>query len=151
MNTILGGEIKILLYILIGVVYLFSTLYKKAKRQQEERKVNKRPVSSKNADEIFKELQRSLNIPSSTALPEEGKKTERRQPMKKLAPVRKPAYMSIKPRVNKPVVKTTTFKQDSRALPKQVIEPVQPSVAETMDFDPRKAVIFSEILTRPQY
>jgi hypothetical protein len=151
LNTNMGSEIKTILYIIIGGIYLFSVMLKKAKKQQEEKKINKRPVSTKTADDIFKELQKSLKLPGfDTAEP---KKPQARVPLKKEMSEKKPAYMSIKPRTNKPLIKRTVYKQDenNRKAEAKEKELHVPTMAETMDFDPRKAVIFSEILKRPQY
>jgi hypothetical protein len=151
LNTNMGSEIKTILYIIIGGIYLFSVMLKKARKQQEQQKMNKRPVSSKTADDIFKELQKSLRLPGFDS--PQPKKPEPRVPLKKVMSEKKPAYMTMQPRINKPIIKRTEYKQDEKNRKAEAREKDLhvPTMAETMDFDPRKAVIFSEILKRPQY
>jgi hypothetical protein len=143
LNTILGSEIKILFYILLGAIYLFSTFYKREKRKQEERRANKRPVSTQKAEDIFRELQKSLNLPRETA---ERPMVGKRVPMQKM-PMREKVVRTIKPKTAAQIKRMDIVAAEKKA------DDANPekTLAERLDFDPRKAVIFAELLKRPQY
>jgi hypothetical protein len=145
----LGSEIKILLLILIGIFYFFSSLYKKAKQKQEEYNRNKRPVDRRNAEDIFRELQKSLHLPSTTG-PEPKTQTK---PAPRVAMSKEPMLAKkFRPSMeNRNTSVNTSKKEASRKTEKKVRQETVPTMAESLDFDPRKAVIFSEILKRPQY
>lgn len=157
------GEIKILVYILIGAVYLFSRFYKKEKRKQDERRINRRPTNTQTAEQIFRELQRSLRLPGTekpeTQKPEtekpETEKPQTRTIMQRPAIEKKPAYTYDRPireeRMERPASQKSSIakKAEQRKDEKHAKAERELTLAESMEFDPRKAVIFSEILRRP--
>jgi hypothetical protein len=151
------GEIKILVYILIGAVYLFSRFYKKEKRKQDERRINRRPTNTQTAEQIFRELQRSLRLPGTENPETEKPASEKPQRtiMQRPAIEKKPAYTYDKPiREERLAPQKTPKSSIAKKLEQQKDEKHlkaerELTLAESMEFDPRKAVIFSEILRRP--
>ena len=145
----MGSEFKILFYIIIGVIYIISKLYNKEKKKQNQREVNKRPIDSQSVEDIFKELKKSLQIPSEPEYaPTESKQTnyessnKREKVVKeKMVLVREPSKIK-KTNNNIPSISETE-------VGKQKIVYEENEIAA--NFDARKAVIYSEILKRPQY
>ena len=56
----MSHEIKILLYIIIGIAYLFSRMYKKELKKQNEKKINKRKNSILEKEILLKNLLESF-------------------------------------------------------------------------------------------
>jgi len=145
----LGSEIKILLFILIGAFYLFSSFFKREKKKQDEKAINKRPVVHQTAEEIFRELQQSLRL-SNEPKPEASRPSARVALTKEPMLEKKAPRKSIDPRQGKTSSKktvTAVFEKTNQ----QKKEAEHLTLAQSLEFDPRKAVIFSEILKRPQY
>lgn len=144
----MGSEFKILFYIIIGIVYIISKLYNKEKKKQYQREINKKPVDSQSVEDIFRELKKSLQLPNE------------------------PEYTAPEPT---PTSYETGMKREKVVKDKMILvrEPSKtrkinniPSISETEvgkintktesneiadNFDARQAVIYSEILKRPQY
>ena len=153
----MNHEIKILLYIIVGIAYLFSRLYKKELKKQKEQQINKKPLSRKTAEDIFRDLQKTLDIPGLNS-PEE--------------PILKPVSQTVKERkiddktlraqklfISKSESKLKHYRpiQASKLKREDTEETfhhqttVESEYGPKIDFEPRKAMIFSEILKRPQY
>lgn len=137
----MDSKFKILFYIAIGVVYFISKVYASEKKKQNRKSFEKKPINTSKSSEIFEELKRQLNIPTeqqnkqiNTQVTSKWEKTVKEKmvlereikPRKRLAPM----VSNIKDEVVKPEVQQSELMQD---------------------FDPRKAIIFGEILKRPQY
>lgn len=153
----MSSEIKILFYILAGIVYLISTFYGKEKKKQAQRDVNKKPIDTATAEDIFEELKRSI-IPSSGQLSEPDsrqaepilpKRTERRPEISK-------NYNDYINHRKQPV--EDTFIQEAHFIRPAEIQSAdaeeKPDTAFEINFeetDPRKAFIYGEIFRRPQY
>ncbi|MES2617450.1 MAG: hypothetical protein V4613_06205 [Bacteroidota bacterium] len=149
----MSSEIKILFYIIGGIVYLIATYYGKEKKKQNERTIQKRPIPEQNAEEIFEELRKTLSF-------------------EKPPPKDKPAPISLKK--SKPS-KTPFLQVDYKEKKKKPLEQLQEHephmdhhfknveiaemdtiVEQPMEFNPhetdlRKAFIYGEIFKRPQY
>ena len=145
----MGNEFKILFYIIIGVIYIISKLYNKEKKKQNQREVNKKPIDSQSVEDIFRELKKSLQLPNepeyTTNEPtptsyETGMKREK-EVKEKMVLVREPSKIK-KTNNNIPSISETE-------VGKQKIVYEENEIAA--NFDARKAVIYSEILKRPQY
>ena len=148
---ILNHEIKILLYIIIGIGYLISRLYKKELKKQNQKQVNKRPMSSRTAEEIFRDLQKTLDLQmeEEVALPQKAATVVPKEKLRRAQKIFISKEESMLKHY-KPIHARKSLKKESM---KASSEPIQ-NVEETrpdIDFDPRQALIFSEILKRPQY
>lgn len=121
--------------------YIFFSLLRREKKKEAEKRINKRPATKKSSDEIFRELQKSLNIPANSSKPV-------------TAPVQQAPVYKKEPR-KKLVANMRHARPIKSKLPRmeRKIEPevVPAASGYDLEFDPRKAVIFSEILKRPQY
>jgi hypothetical protein len=144
----MGSEFKILFYIIIGVIYIISKLYNKEKKKQNQREVNKRPIDGQSVEDIFKELKKSLQLPNEPEYtPSETKQTnyestnKREKVVKeKMVLVREPS--KIKKTSNFPSISETEVGKQKNVIQENEI---------AANFDARQAVIYSEILKRPQY
>lgn len=153
----MGSEFKIFLYIIIGIVYLFSRMYRKELKKQEEKRAGKKPVTRRSAEDIFRELQKTLGLPETEmtpAIPEKQNKPvkEKLKPYKSAqtkTPFNLEAQLKIKQR--KPL---TPGIQKKNLMPEITGETTSSNETEyrpDIDFDLRKAIIYSEILKRPVY
>ena len=149
----MSHEIKILLYIIIGIAYLFSRMYKKELKKQNQKKINKRPVSSKTAKDIFRDLQKTLNLPSEESLkPSVGQTVKERKIDDKLSRAQKIFVSASESKLKhyKPIQASKLKKKDdAETFHHQTV--VEEEYGPKIDFEPRKAMIFSEILKKPQY
>jgi hypothetical protein len=144
----MGSEFKILFYIIIGIIYIISKLYNREKKKQYQREVNKRPIDSQSVEDIFKELKKSLQLPNepentpvntSPTAYETGMKREK-VVKEKMVLVREPSKIK----------KTNNFPSISETEVGKQKEVIQENELAT-NFDARQAVIYSEILKRPQF
>jgi hypothetical protein len=151
----MSGEIKILFYIIVGIVYLISTFYGKEKKKQSQRDVNRKPVDNQTAEDIFEELRKSILPASEPAedlkLPEKShrKKTERQPEITN-------NYRDFLKHKKKPVedtfIEEAHFRQDDSAKNMNIVENVESKPEINFDeMDARKALIYGEIFRRPQY
>jgi hypothetical protein len=148
----LNHEVKILLYIIIGVAYLFSRLYKKELKKQNQKKINKRPVSSKTAEDIFRDLQKTLNLPTEDIAKPIAQTVKERKIDDKLSRAQKIFISASESKLKhyKPIQSSKLKKKDdAETFHHQTI--VEEEYGPKIDFEPRKAMIFSEILKKPQY
>ena len=151
----MSSEIKILFYIIAGILYIISTAYLKEKKKQGERNVTRKPVDTKTAEDIFRELKKALTPPEEMV--EEPKPMEKRPALKKQ---RQPEIFSrvndLKPKETKPV--ENTLFEEAHFTPHKEIGTPESKESESfkpeIDFsetDPRKAFIYGEIFNRPRY
>ncbi len=148
----MNHEVKILLYIIIGVAYLFSRLYKKELKKQNEKKINKRPISSRTAEDIFRDLQKTLNLPTEEFAKPITQTVKERKIDDKLSRAQKIFISESESKLKhyKPIQASKLKKKDNvETFHHQTI--VEEEYGPKIDFEPRKAMIFSEILKRPQY
>jgi hypothetical protein len=148
----LNHEIKILLYIIIGIAYLFSRMYKKELKKQNEKKINKRPISSKTAEDIFRDLRNTLNLPSEESIKPVNQTVKERKVDDKLSRAQKIFISASESKMKhyKPIQASKLKKKDdAETFHHQTI--VEVEYGPKIDFEPRKAMIFSEILKKPQY
>jgi hypothetical protein len=148
----LNHEVKILLYIIIGIVYLFSRLYKKELKKQNQKQLNKRPVSSKTAEDIFRELQKTLNLPTDELSKPLNQTVKERKLDDKLSRAQKIFISASESKLKhyKPIqASKLKKKEDAASFQHQTI--VEQEYGPNLEFEPRKAMVFSEILKRPQY
>lgn len=153
----MGSEFKIFLYILIGIAYLFSKLYRKELKKQNERQAGKRPVSGRTAEDIFRELQKTLNIPELETTPSDRplaqsvkeRKTDdeqMRQAKRMFSTEGQSKLKHYKP------IRPSKLKHSGNGIAESSKEAVIANdYGPEIDFDARKAVIFAEILKRPEY
>lgn len=140
------------------VGYVITNLYRKEERKEKERRINKRPIDKQSAEEIFRNLQKTLNLPetggtyrttsSPTTTPtaqrnvSEGLKSYQslKKQMVRLSEQRiKPHYSNL-------------GKRKPRKPMEANLETIEPnSEGPSIDIDIRQAIIYSEILKRPQY
>lgn len=148
----MNHEVKILLYIIIGIAYLFSRMYKKELKKQNQKQLNKRPVGSKTADEIFRELQKTLNLPTEEAAKPLTQTVKERKIDDKLSRAQKIFISASESKLKhyKPIQASKLKKKEDAASFKQHTI-VEEEYGPNIEFEPRKAMIFSEILKRPQY
>lgn len=144
----MASEVKILLYIIGGIVYFFVTSYNKAKKKENERQVNKRPNTSKSAEDIFNDLKKSLNLDTPEVLK---------------APIKKNQLKTLNNKSVKSENYNDYFAQKAQkaatnhsAIKQEKVEPIlentlNEQIIDVENFDYRKAVIYSEIFKRPQY
>jgi hypothetical protein len=148
----LNHEVKILLYIIIGIAYLFSRMYKKELKKQNQKQVNKRPVGSKTAEDIFRELQKTLNLPTEEVSKPLPQTVKERKIDDKLSRAQKIFISASESKLKhyKPIQASKLKKKDdAETFHHQTI--VEEEHGPNIEFEPRKAMIFSEILKRPQY
>ena len=148
----MNHEVKILLYIIIGIVYLFSRLYKKELKKQNQKQLNKRPVSSKTAEDIFRELQKTLNLPTDELSKPLNQTVKERKLDDKLSRAQKIFISASESKLKhyKPIqASKLKKKEDAATFHHQTI--VEQEYGPNLEFEPRKAMIFSEILKKPQY
>lgn len=144
----MGSEFKVLFYIIIGIIYIISKLYNKEKKKQYQREVNKRPIDSQSVEDIFKELKKSLQLPNEPEnTPVDTTPTSYESGMKrekvvkeKMVLVREPS--KIKKTSNFPSISETEVGKQKNVFQENEI---------AANFDARQAVIYSEILKRPQF
>ena len=169
-------EIKPLFFILMIVGYVLSTWYKKELAKQKEKQINKRPVSSKTSEEIFKELQRSLQEARSGQAPKQvvlektpapqtktkhiapshtpEAKTKRSinyTPPAPRKPMKSDAFADFREKPKRALLKPSAFKERNKRMAENNQMETETDTMAQVDFDLRKAVVFSEILKRPQY
>lgn len=154
----------------MAVGYVISMLYKKESQKEKERRLNKRPVDNKKAEDIFKELQKTLNDVgrsleqnprkpvSQEVIPRETINHEKATKPVYQKPVPKPKYESALKRepliLNQRKVKarhSSIQKKIAASKPMQEIKQEEIQDNYRPDFDLRQAVLYSEILKRPQY
>ncbi len=148
----MNHEVKILLYIIIGVAYLFSRMYKKELKKQNQKKINKRPISSRTAEDIFRDLQKTLNLPTEELSKPITQTVKERKIDDKLSRAQKIFISASESKLKhyKPIQASKLKKKDdAETFHHQTI--VEEEYGPKIDFEPRKAMIFSEILKRPQY
>jgi hypothetical protein len=152
----LSSEFKILFYIIVGIIYFISKAYGKEKKKENHRQPNKRPIGGQTAEEIFRELKKQLNLPEDqpeikTAKPQKlapqpfilNNETGKRQKLEKEKLVLNRKLIKRKDIFNSENIIYKSDHSDSN------IERYDNDIMK--DFDAKKAVIFSEILKRPQY
>ncbi len=144
----MGSEFKILFYIIIGIIYIISKLYNREKKKQYQREVNKRPIDSQSVEDIFKELKKSLQLPNEpentpiNTSPTSYETSMKREKVvkEKMILVREPS--KIKKTSNFPSISETEVGKQKNVIQENEI---------AANFDARQAVIYSEILKRPQF
>lgn len=158
-------EIKIIFLILMVVGYVLSTWYKKELQKQKERQINKRPITSKSAEDIFKELQKALSDAKSGGSPQ-VRPIE--QPVNSTSPSPKKPYVKqsmantretmksdvftkYKSITKRKPLKVSKFKTSNKTFEEIKEEEIADQEIYRPDFDVRKAIIYSEILKRSQY
>lgn len=130
----MGSEIKIILYILIGFAYLFNRLYRKELSKSAQKKQASGPVNAKTSEEIFRELRKSLHLPGQAE-----------EDIVNAAPLQR------KPMRSKTAKPGDALKKQPRGLKVPAAQEAESGEFAPMEFDARKAMIFSEILKRPEY
>ncbi|MDP2175237.1 MAG: hypothetical protein Q8K70_04930 [Bacteroidota bacterium] len=152
----MNSEIKILFYIIIGIIYFISRVYNKEKKKENQRQPNKKPVGGQTAEEIFRELRKQLNLPEEPksvvpkrvkATPEPfipNNETGKRQKLQKEKLVLNRTLFK-----RKDIISSNSTENESNDIQSEKYNKSQHELLR--DFDGRKAVIFSEILKRPQY
>jgi len=156
--------------------YVLSTWYKKELAKQKEKQINKRPVSNKTAEEIFKELQKSLQearegnyskplVLEKTPAPEPKTRhitpshTPEAKPKRVInytppAPrkaLKSDAFADFRDKPKRELLKPSAFKERNKKMAELPQTEVADDYGAPIEFDMRKAVIYSEILKRPQY
>ena len=148
----MNHEVKILLYIIIGIAYLFSRMYKKELKKQNQKQLNKRPVGSRTAEDIFRELQKTLNLPTEELAKPVSQTVKERKIDDKLSRAQKIFISASESKLKhyKPIqASKLKKKEDAESFKEHTI--VEEEYGPNIEFEPRKAMIFSEILKRPQY
>jgi hypothetical protein len=148
----MGNEFKILFYIIIGVIYIISKLYNKEKKKQNQREVNKKPIDSQSVEDIFRELKKSLQLPNEPEYTtNEPTPTTYETGMKREKVVKEKMILVRESSKIKKIKKTNNNipSISETEVGKQKIVYEENEIAA--NFDARKAVIYSEILKRPQY
>ena len=146
----MSGEIKILLYVIGTIVYYFVKSYNKEKKKQDEKHVNKRPSTTKSAEDIFEELKRTLTLDTKTvmSIPLEPKKVERKEMPKKSDNYND--YFAT--RAKKAITNHVAIEnKEIEIAKKEVAMENEVNVINLDTIDYKQAIIFSEILKRPQY
>ena len=156
--------------------YVLSTWYKKEMAKQKEKQINKRPVSNKTAEEIFKELQKSLQdaregnyskplVLEKTPAPEPKAKhiapshTPEAKPKRVInytppaprKPMKSDAFADFRDKPKRALLKPSAFKERNKKMAEIPQTEVADDYGAPIEFDMRKAIIYSEILKRPQY
>ncbi len=140
------GEGKIIFYIVIGIAYYFFKTYSKESKREKEKQINRKPIDSNTSDEIFKRLMRTLegkenNVEVTQAAPivEKPKSKEK-----------KSIYRSTI--ANNPIVEEPHLTENDRKIDHSYDEVIHTEkLIDIEQIDLRKAIIYSEIFTRPQY
>lgn len=152
----MSGEIKILFYIIAGIIYLISTFYKKEKRKQHEKDVTRKPMGNSTAEDIFEELKKSI-VHSDE--PKPVVQVPEKMRYKKMA--RKPEvsinYDQYLKKKKAPA--ENTFIEEAHFVHHQEVEirdiVESEEIRSEIDFinetSPRKAFMYAEIFKRPQY
>ncbi len=153
----MGSEFKIFLYIIIGIVYLFSRLYRKELKKQEEKRAGRKPVTHRNAEDIFRELQKTLGLPEtelSPAVPEiQNKPVKEKLKQYKATQTKTLFNAEVQARIKKRKQLAPGL-QRKNLMPEnsgEIIPAIETEYRPDIDFDLRKAIIYSEILKRPVY
>lgn len=158
------------------VGYVLSTWYKKELAKQKEKQINKRPVSKKSSEEIFKELQKSLQeargtqssrpvVLEKTPAPEpktkhiEPSHTPAAKPAKTMtytrpAPrkaMKSEAFAEFRDKPKRSLLQPSAFKERNKRMSENTITEANTQEGTAIEFDLRKAVLYSEILKRPQF
>jgi hypothetical protein len=169
-------EIKPIFIILMIVGYVLSTWYKKELAKQKEKQINKRPVSNKTSEEIFRELQKSLQearsgqspkqvVLEKTPAPEpktrhisqshtpeaKPKRVINYTPPAPRKPMKSDAFADFRDKPKRELLKPSAFKERNKKMAENAPAEVAEDYGTPMEFDLRKAVLYSEILKRPQY
>ncbi len=144
----MASEVKILLYIIGGIVYFFVTSYNKAKKKENEKQVNKRPTTTKSAEDIFNELKKAMNLNTPEV---EKAPIEQNQP--KTLNNKSTKSDNYNDYFAQKAQKSTT---NHTAIKQEKVETITENLAneqivDVENFDYKKAVIYSEIFKRPQY
>lgn len=157
--SILGSEIKILFYIIIGIAYLFYKMYNKELKKQNEKRMGQKPVGKRSAEEIFRELQKSLGLPDDTS--QENNKpivvqnrTVKERKIEDKATRANNIFASegqSKMKHYKPIQASKLKRRSIRGHEPELPAIVDKEYGPEIHFDPRQAVIFSEILKRKEY
>ena len=127
-------------------------MYKKELKKQNQKQLNKRPVGSKTADDIFRELQKTLNLPTEEVSKPIPQTVKERKTDDKLNRAQKIFISASESKLKhyKPIQASKLKKKDdAETFHHQTI--VEEEYGPNIEFEPRKAMIFSEILKRPQY
>lgn len=140
------GEGKILFYIVIGLAYYFYKTFLKESKREKEKHINSKPIDNKSAEEIFKRLLRTL----------EGKENETEKTIPETI-TEKPASVHKKSVYRSVVAKELMPEEPHLTESDRKIDhsyddnnPVE-KIVDLEQIDMRKAIIYSEIFTRPQY
>lgn len=149
----MGSEIKILFYIIGGIVYLIVTYYGKEKKKQNERTIHKRPVTSHNAEEIFDELRKTLSLEKPTSPEEKPAPINLKKSKSPKSPFLQVDYKEKK---KKPLEQIQAHEPHMDHFKNVEISELDSVVEQPMEFNPhetdlRKAFIYGEIFRRPQY
>ncbi len=151
----MSGEIKILFYVIVGIVYFLSTFYNKEKKKQNQRNINKKPINTTTAEEIFEELKKSILQPP--------KIKDEKKPLGKTLfektkrdPENKVNYKPFKqPEIKKePKPFLNTEPHFEHHFEPEITDFIETSDKYEFNFDemdPKKAFIYKEIFRRPQY
>ena len=158
------------------VGYVLSTWYKKELAKQKEKQINKRPVTRKSSEDIFKELQKSLQEARGTQsnkpvilekTPAPMPKTKHIEPSH--TPTAKPAraitytrpaprkamksdaFADFRDKPKRELLKPSAFKERNKRMMENSATESNTHEGKAIEFDLRKAVLYSEILKRPQY
>lgn len=114
--------------------------------------MNKKPVTKKSQEEIYRELQKSLKLPTSSEKPITSDNTTLRQ--SRTQSISK----SINDKKNSAFSGKFGKRTKEAGMRKKEMEKTQKSEPEIVvenhfmdDFDAKKAVIYSEIFKRPQF
>ena len=150
-------EIKTIFFILMVVGYVISTLYKKESQKEKERRINKRPVNPRTSEEIFKELQKTINQrpnaePAKVPVPKTKSEPVPKMSKKKLETTLKNEVVRMSSQKVKAKHPNINAQVKYKSQPMKETEQVaEEKTSYRPDFDLRKAVLYSEILKRPQY
>lgn len=132
-------------------------MYRKELKKQEEKRVGKKPVTHRNAEDIFRELQKTLGLPETEltpAVPEnQNKPVKDKLRPHKPALTKTPFNLEVQSRIRlrKPI---SPGLQKKNLMPEntgEIIPAIETEYRPDIDFDLRKAIIYSEILKRPVY
>jgi hypothetical protein len=141
------SEIKILLYVFLGIGYLFYTFYKKAIRDQQKKLLKPTP-SKRSSDDIFEELKRQMRGEDNKDEHEEKETVKPEEVKKKFKEIPSLEYQPDLTMVKPLAVERDPF---SDAKPITDHQDDQTDLVPGNLEDMRKAVIWSEILKRPRY
>lgn len=146
-------KFKILFYIVIGIIYFISKAYSSEKNKQNKRSLEKKPVNRKTAEDIFEDLRKQFNLPESNLPSVPKPMLDRPEPINYESPTSAYQKMTktklVLEREPKRKRKSIIFKETEETQDENMFVSKRNSVLD--GFDGRKAVIFSEILKRPEY